>query len=96
MTWIGLGKVTVTTAGTPVRLSNVKLKVHSVLITYDPTDTGGVFVKDDSGNIMAALGSSSAAPVLLESLGGDEIDLAKIQVDVQTNGKGPYVAYSIN
>ena len=94
MTWIGMGKVTVSTAGTPVALSANRLKVHSVIITYDPVDTGAVYVKDSSGNLMAALGAS-ASPVILESLGADEMDLSKLQVDVQTSGKGPIVCYSI-
>lgn len=96
MTWIGLGKQTVTTAGTPLRLSSVKLKVHSVLVTYDPADTGAVYVKDDAGNVIAAISATSSTPILLESLGADEIDLNKLQVDVQTSGKGPFVGYSIN
>jgi hypothetical protein len=96
MQWVGLGKVTVATAGTPVKLSNVTLKVHSVIVTYDPTDTGSIYVKDSGGNVVAVMGANSTSPVILDSGSGQNaIDLSKYSVDTSVNGKGPYVGYSL-
>lgn len=95
MTWTGHGKVAVTSAGTPVPLATTKTKVHSIIITYDPADTGAVYVKDVNGNIMNAIKGAAAPVILLESHAADEIDLATIQIDVETSGQGPYVSHSV-
>lgn len=96
MQWIGLGKITVATAGTPVKISATVIKAHSIIVTYDPSDTGSIFVKDSSGAIVAAMGPNSTAPVILDSGSGQNaIDLSKYSVDTSVNGKGPYVGYSL-
>jgi hypothetical protein len=97
MQWIGLGKVTVASAGTPVPLANSKLMVEELLVTYDPVDvTKVIYVKDVNGNIMASMASVTSQPISFKSPGQNQIDLSKFLIDVGTNGAGPYVSYGIN
>ena len=97
MTWIGKGKVTVGSAGTPVVLSASQLKVNTIMFTYDPADsTTTVYVKDASGNVLAPMSpSGSTQPLQFVSPSGNQLDLSKFYVDSALSGKGPYVAYAI-
>jgi hypothetical protein len=96
MQWIGLGKVAVGTPGTPVYLSPVPKKVHSIMLTYDSADAGAVFIKDRTGNVIAALGPNTTSPVSLDSGSGQNaMDLNEYWIDAPTGGRGPYVGYSL-
>lgn len=97
MQWTGMGKMAVVASGTPVPLSLVVLKVNTLLITYDPADgTSFVYVKDVAGNILAAMASPNANPIVLTAPGGNQLDLRNFQIDSGTNGKGPYVGYGVD
>jgi hypothetical protein len=97
MQWVGLGKVTVATAGTPIPLVGKYqvTKVNMVQFTYDPADsTAIVYVKDRSGNIMAAV--TSGAPLIFTAPGSNQLNLIDFQVDAGSNSKGPYVALGVD
>jgi len=97
MLWVGLGKITVATSGTPVPLLGkyVTSKVNMLQFTYDPADsTAIIYVKDRSGNIMAAV--TTAAPLLFTAPGSNQLNLVDFQIDSGTNSKGPYVAIGID
>lgn len=97
MQWIGLGKVTVATSGTPVPLSTTQSKCNQVWFSFDPTDTTAIiYVKDPSGNKMAALSSSSVQPTIFGGPGENILDLRNFYVDSSANGKGPIVAYGVS
>jgi hypothetical protein len=97
MTSIGLGKVTVATAGIPTLLSTLTtlIKVHRIIVSADPADTTAyVYIKDKSGNIYAAT-SLNGGPIII---GGDEsnqVVVANYQIDASANGKGPIVGLDI-
>jgi len=96
MQWTGMGKITVAAAGTPNPLSpaSIQVKVNSILVTFDSTDGSViVFVKDAAGNVIAPVPTSQ--PLLLTSANGNQLDLRNFQIDSNTNGKGPYVAYGV-
>lgn len=76
-------------------LSMTKLMVHTVIFTYDSTDTGVILVKDAGGNVIGSINAASSSPIILETPGSNAIDLHMLQVDVSVNGKGPYVGYGV-
>ena len=95
---IGLGKVTIATAGIPVPLSTLTtfLKVHRIIVTYDPSDgaTPYVYVKDKAGNKYAAT-SITGSPIVI---GGDEsnqIVVANYQLDSSANNTGAIVGIDV-
>ena len=99
MKWIGMGKVSVGTPGTPVPLAsdpNTAVKVDQVKFAYDPADGSHViYVKDRAGNVMLASNSPNIPPLSFESYGtGDQLDLRDFQVDADTGGAGPFVSYA--
>lgn len=102
MQWVGLGKITVVSAGTPVPLSATKLMVNKVIITYDASDVGAtIYIKDPSGNqianmTMPATSTSFPSPLELSSPGANQIDLSALFVDSSVSGKGPVVGYALN
>lgn len=97
MQWLGGGKATVTTAGTPVPLKTSKYMCNTIMFTFDPNDsTATIFIKDASGAIMGALSTSGGTqPLVFGGPGDNSTDASKFQVDSSANGKGPYVAYGI-
>jgi len=98
MTCIGLGKVTVTTSGTPILLSSVtsQQKVHKILVSFDPADGSSeyVYVKDSGGNIYAGL-SLTGSPVVIGGDPGNQLDTTKFKIDSSANGKGPIVGIDV-
>jgi hypothetical protein len=97
MQWIGKGKVTVASSGTPVALSVTKVAINTLLITYDPADSGAtVYIKDNNNNVIAAMSSAAAPPIQITAPGGNQLDLRNFQIDSGTNGKGPYVGYGVD
>jgi hypothetical protein len=98
MTSIGLGKITVATAGTPIPLSTItsQKKVHRILVTYDPADGASsyIYVKDSNGNLYAAVSATSGVVII----GGDEgnqLDTTKYQFDASGNSKGAIIGIDI-
>ena len=97
MQWTGMGKVAVANAGTPVVLSATSKKVAAVMVTYDPADAGAtVYVKDNAGNIMAAMASASSQPVIFSAQASNQLDLKNFEIDSGANGKGPFVSFGTN
>lgn len=97
MTITGLGKITVTTAGTPVQVTATPTKVHQILFSFDPADTTStIFVKDAAGNKIGALAlGQPPLPFGGGSDAGDEIDISTLYVDANANSKGPIVGILI-
>lgn len=93
---IGLGKITVATAGTKVAFSVTAVKVHKVIVTFDPADTSAtVYVKDAAGTIIASLVTGNPPLVIGGGDGGNELDISTLFADTGTNSKGPYVGYEL-
>lgn len=93
---VGLGKVVVATAGTPVQLSATKLMCHVVQFSFDPADgTATALVKDSAGRVFQPV--PAAQPLIITAEGqSNSIDLSKLYVDMSTgSGKGPYVGYQV-
>jgi hypothetical protein len=99
MTWKGLGKVTVATAGTPVSLATLipaaDAKFFALKVTYDAADTGTALVKDRSGNVMAQMVAATAQPVDFVGSGSNCLNSVDFQIDSSVNGKGPIVSYAV-
>jgi len=99
MTWKGLGKVAVTTAGSPVSLSTLipasDAKFYALKITYDSSDTGTIIIKDRNGTAMANMSSATAQPVDFTGSGSNCLNSIDFQIDASINGKGPIVAYGV-
>lgn len=101
MQWLGFGKITVTSAGTPQPLASVAgppVKVNAVKVTFDPSDGSGVtvFVKDSAGRIMSSATLSTSQPMDFVCPGANQLDLRTFSIDASTSGKGPFVAYGID
>lgn len=86
-----LGKITVATAGTAVKVSASSFMVAQATFQSDPAGNAGTYmiIKDANGNIMAKItkGQSFTPPQI------GPYDLNSILLDTDTNGDGCFVSY---
>ena len=91
MNIIGLGKINVPSAGTPVPFSATTRQCDEVIVTFDPADTtAAVFIKDASGNKIASMKTGDPA-IKFCAEGSSPIDLTALFADADGNDKGPLV-----
>lgn len=103
-----LGKITVTTAGTPVQVTGSKTLARSAIIFADPSNTGKIWIGLSTlvkGTRVGLLGllvapsssnvpSWSLTPYVVDGRGQQAtIDLSTIYLDSDVNGEGAVVAY---
>lgn len=95
-----LPQVTVATAGTAVPLSALELKVASVVVQWDPSNTGDIYIGESDVTGTKCIKLNSGNPVIeitVDDTAADEdmsvVDLAEIFVDAQVNGDKVNVAY---
>ena len=106
MPLISLGKVTVVTAGTPVRFSSSTINCNVVYVSTITGQAGqqmyvGVsgIVKATLANVLRVLQKPVATPVTLDSftfqsnVSAGPIDLSTLFVDADTNGDAILVSY---
>lgn len=99
MTVRSLGKVTVSTAGTPVPLSPAPLWVWRVRVQAVIGETGKVYLMDDSGAVIkqfwptgAGGGKADEIEITAPEGAGNVIDVTKLKLDAQTAGQGALVS----
>lgn len=90
---LGLGKITVATAGTPVAVSSTSLKVRSVVFSFDPVDAAATITVKDKNNAVVGAITKDSGPLEFCAGGGNPLDLSTLTVDSSANGGGPYVGY---
>lgn len=95
---MGLGDVTVASAGTPVPLSASQIISPGCSIRAKATNTGNVYVGGtnlSSSTRAAELGPGDAIEIVGPQIGGteEELDLAQIYVDAANSGDKVTVAY---
>lgn len=101
-----LGKVTVTTAGTPVRVTSTKTTCQSVLIQAMPTNAGLAYVglsgmdKSAGTGVLGIIGKPSADEVVVPSvsfsipLAPAGINLADLYIDADDNNAAVLISYT--
>ena len=92
-----LAAVTITTAGSRQAISATPTPTTSVIIEADPTNTGYVYVGDDSvssSNGSALLpGESLSVDTDVTGHAAEEVYLSDIYVDTATNGNKVRIQY---
>ena len=98
MDWLGLGKVSVPTPGSPAPLSATRVMVGNIMFSFDMNDGAGtiVTVYDRLGKAIFTLSSVNVQPVVLTSPSGNQLNLAFYSVDCNNPLMGPYVCYSVD
>ena len=104
MAWKSLGKVTVVTSGTPVRITTTHTPVHGIMVEQNPANTHIIYVGLASlviatfANVLAILPpptTTSFPSVNSNIIGGPNgLDLADIYIDVAAGGDGESVLVS--
>ena len=97
-----LGKVTVATAGTPVKVTPAITRCHSILVEVLPTNTGKIYIGDSTMNksTLVVVFAILAIPTtnILQSFSAtlsyapDAFDASKIFLDADVNGEGALVS----
>jgi hypothetical protein len=92
-----LGKTTVTTAGTRVRLTTSDTPASSVIIQADPANTGNIYVGDVT---VASTIAITLAPGQSITIGsdptrgtGEEVILSDLYLDSSANSQSAHVFY---
>ena len=107
MTTTPLGKIAVTTAGTPVPLSDSPLHCWKIRVEALVGETGKVFLGDvtmtagasNTGVIKqfwptgAGGGVADSIEVTAPQDSGNVLDLSRFRLDAQVNGEGALVTY---
>jgi hypothetical protein len=96
--YVGLGYVTVTTAGTPAQVSAQHIVTPGCLIEAAPTNSGNIYVGDstlDATHRGCELTPGSSIEIVGPNIGGseEEIDLFDLWVDSSANGDKVIVSY---
>jgi hypothetical protein len=104
---LSLGKITVTTAGTPVQATSTSIMAHEVIIEPLAGNSGKSYVGNSTINVSsgagvsktflppAASGGNDSYRLNARSGDGNTIDVSQFWVDVQTSGQGVTVSYAI-
>jgi hypothetical protein len=101
---ISLGKITVSSAGTPVQASSTSILAHKVIIEPLSTNSGKSYVGTSAITVSSGAGliktflavaASGINDQLVISAGdqGNSIDVSQFWFDVATNGQGFIVSY---
>lgn len=96
-----LGKVAVTTAGTPVQVTANAIRAALLRIELVPGNTGDIHVglstlnKTSGAGVVAVLTKAQADRWVYElcSEDGNSIEVSKFYLDSGTNGDAAYVSY---
>lgn len=106
MAWKSLGKVTVTTAGTPVRATSTSTPAQSIMIQAFPTNVGLAYVglsgmnKATGAGVLAIIGKPSADEVSVPSVSASiplapaGLNVADLYIDADDNGAGVIISYT--
>lgn len=103
MAWKSLGKVTVTTAGTPVRITSSRTPCHALLVQQLPANTGRIIVGTSVMNsttyagclAILAIPTTNGIPAVNAGLATepDGLNAADYYLDSTVNGEGALVSY---
>lgn len=105
MTPNSLGKVVVTTAGTPVQVTATRIRACKIRIIPVATNTKPIWVGISTLNkstglgvldrveVQPTTGNGSADRFLLETHDTDRLFLDNYWIDAEVSGEGAYVAY---
>jgi hypothetical protein len=107
MAFTSLGKITVTTAGTPVQVITKTTNCNTVSFQALSTNTGKIYiglnniVKASLANVLRVLEPPIASPTTLDSWSPQgitigPIDLSQIWLDSDTSGEGMLVSFLTN
>lgn len=92
---ISLGKVTVTTGGTPVQLASTQVAAHKIVIQAWPANTGRMWIgmagltKASGASVLQTLSAPAVGETVfeLQSISGSDLDPSKLWIDADTNGE---------
>ncbi|MDQ3024113.1 MAG: hypothetical protein M3R04_07000 [bacterium] len=94
---VTVGDVTVTTAGTRVRVTATETQCESIIFQGHPSNTGYIYFGDTlvsatRGTALEAKQAGTVAPAK-EGEGGELMDLSDFWVDASVNGEKVKVSY---
>jgi hypothetical protein len=99
-----LGKITVTTGGTPVQVSTTRVGANSIMFQQIPGNTGKMYIGDSTLVKATLVGVHAVLPIpttnilpsytatIVEAPAG--LNAAEFWVDAEVNGEGVLVSYT--
>jgi hypothetical protein len=104
MAWKSQGKVTVTTAGTPVQVTTTRTVAQSVMVQALAANTGLIYVGLSTLNKSTGVGVLGIIPIPTTNIIGSVsasiplapagINLADLWIDSTVNGEGVIISYT--
>lgn len=102
MTTIPLGKIAVTTAGTPVQITTTPTFCHAIIVSQDISNTGAAHFGTSTLVVSTLVGvvksflkpgtTALADTLILKSPGGNLLNAADYWIDVAVSGEGLLVS----